>query len=129
MQAFINIQLQQKPIVDFNAGNAMWQKQMKADQVLYELDNFSDELSLNYGLELAKSADKLTIVVDATVSQEIGKTVSFFNQLLKLRSKTSCVLIGEHALLTKLLKKIGQQGFYPFQDSKQAETWLMMYNK
>lgn len=121
--AIVFIQLLPSPLhVDFSQTNHF--DDFKQNAVIYELDNYSDGVAFHYARQLVQQSDRIIVIVQALESQERGKVTDFINRLIKLRAKTHCLLIGEHPLLQKLLKKVGQAGFLQSNDPNTLHTWL-----
>lgn len=125
IQSIITIQLLDQAVMgEFNPFEKL-KTALGNAYTFYELDNFSDELSFTYALQLVEKAQKIILWVDTSEYQEAGKCMSFVNQLLKSKSKTECLLIGEHALFAKVLKKTGQLGYQQFLNHEMAVQWLI----
>lgn len=124
IHSLIFIKLLEKPMDSLLGGFSVWQSQLNDNYTCYDLDNFSDDISMSYGKSLVEQSTSLLLIVDASDSQDLGKTMGFITPLLKLRNKISTILIGEHLTLHKVLRKTGEKSFHAFSSTDEALQWV-----
>jgi len=121
-KAVILIQLMNDAVVDFKQL-AKWQF-LRQKGELYELDNFSDAISMEYAIQLVQKSHELLLVVAVEQTQEMGRITDFINRCIKLKISTKSVLIGEQPILKKMLKKLSAGAFWQFHETLEAQNWL-----
>ena len=73
----------------------------------FELDNFSDPITLNYASELIK-ADQLWIIAAGEPDSPLGKTSSFLNQTIRHQQVTMLMLSDIKCIKPFLIRHEGR---------------------
>lgn len=89
-----------------------WTRKELPAVVTFDFDNFSETSITNYGLDLARQADRVLVVIDIKESKSLGGLIRFVDQLSRLENKDlRLVLNGKSAELNKMSKAFGSR-FY-----------------
>lgn len=103
MHLFLYIQI--KPAQEIHFGNP-FSKLVNDDEILFlDADNHSDEIVINHQVQSIKEANQITLVLDVSPDETIGKTVRLLERLLRQKRIPLQVLLhGQHQLIEKMLQ-------------------------
>lgn len=98
--------------IRFNKELIEWTRKELPVVVTFDFDNFSETSITNYGLDLARQADRLLVVIDILESKNLGGLIRFVDQLSRLQNKDlRLVLNGKSTELSKMSRAFGDRFF------------------
>lgn len=81
-------------------------KKQFPDFFLYDFDNFSEGLLIDYATQLLNAAQQVVFVAEAVPSSPLGSLLKFIPHLHRHKTKVQAMLQGEHGPLQKMLNPL-----------------------
>jgi predicted rRNA methylase YqxC with S4 and FtsJ domains len=104
MNLFVYIQITDTPEeVKFYNPIISLLKEQQADFVVYDLDNHSDSLLLNYLHNLMTDAERIILLIEALPNGKFKNLMTLFTNLLDNPDRTKVILQGNNLQLEKML--------------------------
>jgi len=108
--------------IRFHKALIEWSKKENPSIVTFDFDNLSERTIVNYGIDLAKQADRILVIIDVNEGKNLGGIIHFMDQLSRLNDKRIRVVInGEHPQLNMIAKAFGNQCIYDLDLSGQQK--------
>ena len=111
MQVLIHAEITEH-VSDIRFHNALieWAKKETPAVITFDFDNFSEKTIIHYGIDLAKQADRILVVVDVKEGKNLGGIIHFMDQLSRMGDKRiKLVINGNHKQLKTMAKAFGAQ--------------------
>ena len=90
---------------------------------IFDFDSRSERLMLDYAERILEESEDVFIILDAQSEGELGLLIPFCNKLRKYKSAVKGVLIGENAILEKMIGLFGK-AFQKVTNTQEAKQWL-----
>lgn len=74
------------------------------DTVIYDLDNFSEKMVIDYAQQLIEQAEEVCVLFKVRQEAPLKGLILFLQKLLRLRKKCSLAIQGTHTKLTQFLR-------------------------
>lgn len=92
-----------RPSFDYQFPLQDFFKEQFPDFFLYDFDNFSEGLLVDYAIQLLNLAQQVVFVVEAVPNSPLGCLLKFIPHLHRQKTKVQAMLQGKHSLLQKML--------------------------
>lgn len=79
--------------------------QLKGDVKYFDIDNFSDSVTINTALKALDRTDKLFVFLEAVDNNAIGGITKVLNRLVKLDILNRMIYNGNHLALDKMISR------------------------
>ena len=96
--------------IRFHKALIEWTKKEIPSLVTFDFDNFSEKTIIHYGIDLARQADRIMVVIDVSEGTNLGGLTHFMDQLIRLTDKNLKVVInGKQDQLHKMASILGDR--------------------
>lgn len=116
--AFIYIQIADTHNVEFSIPLLNKLKETYPTVTFFDLDNHSEPIMIDHAVRLIKECDHVVVVFDKR-SGTPQKTLKIIEAIISNKKKCHSILIGQDALLQKMLKVAGE--FHEAKNEQAAE--------
>ena len=104
MDLFIYLQIAPIEAIRFAHPLQKWVKSSYTDAFLFDADNYSEGIVIEFGKESIEKATNICVLIDAMPDQKLGGITALIERLVRSKGKSlSIFLNGENALIEKML--------------------------
>lgn len=84
-----------------------WFKNFYPDFFIYDFDNFSEAMVVDYALQLLNNAQQVVLILQAEPESPLGGILKLMPIVMRQKQKTKLVFEGEHIAVERMLKPLG----------------------
>lgn len=85
-----------------------WFNHHYPDFFLYDFDNFSEAMVIDYAVQLLNNAQKTVLILQAEPDSPLGSLLKLMPIVMRQKQKVKVVFDGEHANLERMLKPLDE---------------------
>ena len=84
-----------------------WFKSFHPDFLVYDFDNFSEAMVVDYALQLVNNAQQVVLILQAEPDSPLGGILKLMPIVIRQKQRVSVVFDGAHVAIERMLKPLG----------------------
>lgn len=100
----------------------MFLQQNFSNFFVFDFDNFSESMVIDYAIQLLNNAQKAVIILQAEPDSPLGSVLKLIPVMHRQKHKLKAVLNGEHAQLAKVFKPLGEKAVFNVNETTLADV-------